>query len=228
MIEDKRYAGFLFDMDGTLLDSTAVIHRVWGRWASDHGFDPERFIEKIHGIRAEDVISRLNLPDIDVAAEVRKVLAAETADIDGIVSIVGAVAFLQSLPPDRWAIVTSAPRELALRRLRSVEIDIPEILITAEDVQFGKPDPECFRQGAARLGLDPARCLVFEDAAAGIAAGEAAGSDVLVVAATHATVPPNRPFIRNYDELGVDLDHRAGMRLFQTSSLGRDAHSLGN
>lgn len=213
MIEERRYAGFLFDMDGTLLDSTAVIHRVWGKWALEHGFDPARFIETIHGIRAEDVIARSNIPGLDVEAETKLILAAENADVSGIIPIRGVVDFLQSLPSERWAIVTSAPRELAVKRLACVGISIPDVLITAEDVVHGKPNPECFRLGAARLGLQATDCLVFEDAAAGIAAGEAAGSDVLLVASVkHAVTPVGRQFINDYEGLIVDFD-ASGIRL---------------
>ncbi len=131
-----------------------------------------------------------------------------------IVPIAGVLAFLQSLPPDRWAIVTSAPRELALRRLQCVGITIPDILVTADDVEFGKPDPECYRLGAARLGLEPSDCLVFEDAAAGIAAGEAAACDVMIVAGVRSTVTPaSRQFIGSYDDISIDLDENGGMRV---------------
>jgi sugar-phosphatase len=152
----KTYAAFLFDMDGTLLSSIAAAERVWGAWARRHGLDVDTFLPTIHGVRAEDTIRRQNLAGIDVDAEVEWVHQGELDDVEGVVAIDGIVDFLNALPGDRWAIVTS-----------------------------GKPEPDCFLLAAERLGVKASDCLVFEDAPAGIAAGEAAGADVMVITATH-------------------------------------------
>ena len=182
----KSYAAFLFDMDGTLLNSIPVVERIWGEWATRHGLEPEVFLKTVHGIRAVDTIRALALPGVDPEQEAADLLVAEMADFTGIIAIPGAVAFLNSLPPERWAIVTSAPRELADRRLEAAGIPLPRVMIAGEDVKAGKPSPECYRMGAEQLGFDAADCLVFEDAVAGILAGEAAGADVVVITATHA------------------------------------------
>ncbi|WP_413728594.1 HAD-IA family hydrolase [Sodalis sp. RH19] len=185
MYSDQRFAAFLFDMDGTLLNSIASAERVWSRWAARHGLDVATFLPTIHGVRSVETIRRLNLPGVDPEAEARAITQAEIEDTDGIVPIAHAPDFLAALPPDRWAIVTSAPRELALRRLRAAGLRVPALLISAEDVVRGKPAPDCYLMAADRLGVDAGRCLVFEDAPAGIAAAEAAGARVVVITATH-------------------------------------------
>lgn len=185
MIPAKPYAAFLFDMDGTVLDSIAVAERVWGDWARRHGLDVEAFLPTIHGVRAEETIRRQNLAGVDIAVETLAILRAEVADVEGVIPIPGAEAFLRALPADRWAVVTSAQRALALRRMAAAGLPIPAVLITAEDVTRGKPAPDGYRLAAERLGVAPEACLVFEDAPAGVQAGEAAGADVVVITATH-------------------------------------------
>jgi sugar-phosphatase len=184
---DRAYDAFLFDMDGTLLNSIAVVERVWSEWARRHGLEPEVFLKTIHGIRASDVIRGLGLPGVDPAHEADLLLEEEMEDVSGIVEIPDAVRFLNAIPEDRWAIVTSAPIELARRRMAAAGIPMPKVIVSGGEVRSGKPSPEGYLLGASRLGVDPARCLVFEDAVAGILAGEAAGAHVTVITETHAT-----------------------------------------
>lgn len=184
---DKTYDAFLFDMDGTVLNSIAVVERVWSEWGLRHGFEPEVLLKTIHGVRASDSIRQLGLPGVDPIAEAKLLLKEEMEDFEGIVEIPGSIRFLNALPPDRWGIVTSAPIELALRRMAAAGIPMPKMIVSGEEVSSGKPSPECYLLGASRLGVDPARCLVFEDAVAGILAGEGAGADVTVITETHAT-----------------------------------------
>jgi mannitol-1-/sugar-/sorbitol-6-phosphatase len=186
VLPGKDYAGFLFDMDGTILSSTAAAERVWGRWAAKMGLDVESFLPTMHGRRGIDTITGLNLPGIDPAAEAEKILQGEIEDVEGVVAIAGAAEFLAALPPERWAIVTSSPIELAKRRLGAAGIPVPRMMVTAEDVTIGKPDPQGYILGAERLGVRSDEVLVFEDVLAGIQAGEAAGSDVMVITATHS------------------------------------------
>jgi sugar-phosphatase len=203
----RRFAAFLFDMDGTILSSIASAERVWAMWARDHGLDVAAFLPTIHGVQSVETIRRLNLPGVDPVAEAAAITRAEMDDVDDIDAIAGAPAFLQSLPADRWAVVTSAPRLLAERRLAAAGLPLPPLLITAEDVERGKPAPDCFLLAAERLGVDAADCLVFEDAAAGIAAGEAAGAEVIVITATHAhPMRTARVTVASYEMLSVAID----------------------
>lgn len=172
-------------MDGTVLNSIAAAERIWAAWALRHGVDVESFLPTIHGVRAIDTINRLALPGVDAEAEAAFITEAEIEDVEGIIEVLGAAIFLKSLPANQWAIVTSAPKALALRRMAAAGIPQPLVMVTAEDVSAGKPDPAGYRLAATRLGVDPADCLIFEDATVGILAAEAAGADLIVVTATH-------------------------------------------
>lgn len=188
VIYGRAFAGLLFDMDGTLLSSVASAERCWSRWARDIGLDPADVLAIMHGVRAVDTMRRLGVADTE--GEAARLTAIEMEDVDGIVALPGAVTFTTALPENRWAIVTSAPRELAERRLTAAGLTPPAIFITAEDITHGKPAPDGYLLAAERLGVDPAACLVLEDAPAGIAAGQAAGAHVLVLTATHGTPLP--------------------------------------
>jgi len=181
----RDYAAFLFDMDGTILTSIKAAERVWGRWAAGHGLDVAAFLPTIHGKRTEDTIRAQALTGIDPLAEAARITAAEIEDVEGIEAIAGVAAFLASLPAPRWAIVTSAPRKLALARIAAAGLPLPPVLVAAEDVQRGKPAPDPFLLGAEKLGVAAGDCLVFEDTLAGLHSAEAAGMDSVVVTVTH-------------------------------------------
>jgi mannitol-1-/sugar-/sorbitol-6-phosphatase len=199
---DRVFAAFLFDMDGTLLSSIAAAERVWTAWARRHGVDVPTLLAHMHGMRAIDTIRRLDLPGMDAHAEAAAITQAEIDDVAGVEAIAGAAAFLAALPIDRWAVVTSAPRALAERRMAAAGLPLPRVLITAEDVSAGKPAPDGYRLAARRLGHEARDCVVFEDAAAGILAGEAAGAAVVVIGATHRQplVTPH-PYVNSYGSL---------------------------
>ncbi len=204
---NKSFAAFLFDMDGTILTSIIAAERVWAAWARRLGVDVDTFLPTIHGMRAIDTVRRLGLPGVDAEAEAAYILREEIADVGGIEAIAGAAAFLKSLPPARWAIVTSAPKALAMRRLEAAGLPLPATIVTSEDVQQGKPAPDCFLLGAKRLGVAVTDCLVFEDAKAGVSAAEAAGAQVAVITATH-TQPfaTSHPTLPDYNGLTVKTD----------------------
>lgn len=175
----------LFDNDGTLVSSMESVHRCWTRWAREYGITDEEFARvELHGRPAAEIIAEL-LPGPVRAAALARIETLEVEDVaGGVLLLPGAKDLLSALPAGRWAVVTSATRPLAEARLREVGIDFPE-LVAADDVTRGKPDPEPFLLAAARLGVDPARCVVFEDAPAGLAAGRAAGMRTVALTTTH-------------------------------------------
>ncbi|UJW77624.1 HAD-IA family hydrolase [Rhizobium sp. SL42] len=213
---DKTFAAFLFDMDGTILNSIEVAERVWTEWALRHDVDVEALLATIHGRKAIETIARLGLPGIDPAEEVRLLTLAEIADVAGVEPIAGAADFLDALPAGRWAIVTSAPRALALVRLEAAGFRTPPLLIAGEDVENGKPAPDCFLLTAERLGQRIEDCLVFEDAPAGIEAAEAAGASVIVISATHRTrLETPHPSVADYKDIAGRFTADGYLRLFQ-------------
>jgi sugar-phosphatase len=213
----STFDAFLFDMDGTILNSIAVAERVWGAWAWKFGLNPEVFLPTIHGRRAFETISSLGLPDIDPEAEAAAITQAEIDEINGVFAITGAQRFLSSLPSHRWAVVTSAPAALAKRRIEAAGLPMPATIVTSEDVRRGKPAPDCFILAAERLSVDPAHCLVFEDAEVGIAAATAAGCQVVVITETHKRrmTGVHRQF-ENYERIKPKISN-AGLGLIQSN-----------
>ncbi|ASK96799.1 phosphatase [Xanthomonas citri pv. vignicola] len=171
----------MFDMDGTLLDSTAVVEKIWLAWAERHNVDSSKLLAGIHGVQSKDVIRRFGPSGVDLAGEEEALLNAELAALDGVVAIAGANEFIARLDPSAWAVVTSAPRALAEARMRAVGLPPPPLLIAAEDVEKGKPDPEGFLKAASMLGVPIGDCLIFEDSEAGIQAARAAGASFVAI-----------------------------------------------
>ncbi|MFF1557145.1 HAD-IA family hydrolase [Streptomyces sp. NPDC058279] len=181
----------LLDMDGTLVNSDAVVERCWREWAVAHGLDPQEALKVVHGRQGYATMAIL-LPERPMEqnhAENAEMLARETADTDGVVPIEGAPEFMAAIADLQHALVTSADATLAGARMTAAGLPMPRVRVTAESVGASKPDPEGFLKGAAELGVDPADCIVFEDSAAGIAAGQAAGMRVVGIgprASAHA------------------------------------------
>ncbi|MFD9589657.1 HAD-IA family hydrolase [Streptomyces sp. NPDC059980] len=173
----------LLDMDGTLVNSDVVVERCWRRWADRHGLDGDEVMKVVHGRQGYASMAVL-LPDRPMEqnyADNTRMLAEETADMDGVVEIPGATEFLTSLAGVPHALVTSADVALSNGRMAAAGLGLPDVRVTAESVGASKPDPEGFLKGAAELGVAPEDCIVFEDSGAGIAAGRAAGMRVVGV-----------------------------------------------
>ena len=177
--------GVLFDLDGVLVDSTPAVARVWTTWANKHGFVPEEVVRQAHGRPSIATIREL-LPDGDHAAENSEVERGEIEDVDGVIPLPGALEILQALAQTRWTIATSCTQRLAEVRIRVAGLPLPKKMVTSDDIQRGKPDPEPYIKAAQILGLAPADCIVVEDAPAGIRAGRAAGARVLALRTTAA------------------------------------------
>lgn len=175
----------LFDLDGVLVDSRAVVERTWARWAARHGLRIPDLVERAHGRRSVETVTEV-APWLDAIAESAWLAAAELADTHGLRSLPGAAGALAALAHARHAIVTSCGRPLAERRLRAVGLPVPRVLITADEVAAGKPAPDGYLAAARAFGVSPRECVVIEDAPAGIAAGRAAGARVVALATTFA------------------------------------------
>ncbi|MGF2948708.1 HAD-IA family hydrolase [Microbacterium alcoholitolerans] len=178
----------LLDMDGTLVDSTAVVERLWLEWAKPHGLDPDFVLEVVHGRQGHQSMA-IMLPERDHAInliENQQMLERETGDVEGVIAIGGAQRLLDALQQHPHAIVTSADVALMTARMDAAGLSIPELRVTAESVSASKPHPEGFLKAASLLGIDPADCIVFEDSEAGIQAGLAAGMTVIGVGSAAA------------------------------------------
>jgi sugar-phosphatase len=178
-----KCSAILFDLDGVLVDSTPSVSRQWTLWAKENNIDPQK-VELVHGRPTIEGV-RLVAPHLDVEAEAKKIEQREMEDEEGVVVMPGAVKLLKSLPRQRWGIVTSGTRQLAMSRLRVGNLPVPEVLISADDVVNGKPNPEPYLKGAALLKMKPAECLVIEDAPAGIDAAHGAGMKVVGLMTTY-------------------------------------------
>jgi sugar-phosphatase len=181
---EVQVAGLLFDMDGVLISSIGSVNRCWRRWAEHYGVPDAANFHIPHGTRAVDIVKTLR-PDIDPAEGLRYIEDLELADVDDLEVLPGVKALLTSLPAERWAIVTSATKRLAIGRLEVAKLPVPERFVTGDMVMLGKPAPEPYLKGASLIGARPQDCLVVEDAPSGIRAGVAAGCRVLGVLGTH-------------------------------------------
>ncbi len=177
-----RAGALLVDLDGTLVDSTLPVRRVWGAFAERHGLEPEEVHHFAHGRPSRETV-RLLVPNVDHDTEAAALEAAEVGDTRGVRPLPGAAALLASQLP--LAIVTSCSTVLATARLRAAGLPVPRVLVSSDGLERGKPDPACFLIGARRVGVEPAQCVVLEDAPNGIRAGRAAGAMVVALRTTH-------------------------------------------
>lgn len=187
----------LFDLDGVLVDSAECVERTWRRWAEVNGLDPAEVIDAAHGRRTIETV-RAVAPHLAAEAEVERLAASESHETEGIYEISGARELLKALPERSWAVVTSGIRAVAELRIRHTRLPVPPVLVCADEIKVGKPDPEGYLTAAERLDVDPGQCMVIEDAPPGIEAARAAGMRVIgivgtygdnALAAAHAVVP---------------------------------------
>ena len=177
-------SAILFDLDGVLVDSTRSVARQWRLWAEENNIDPEKLLAIAHGRRTIEVV-RILAPHLDAKAEETKLEKREADDIDGVAVMPGAADLLKSIPEGLWCVVTSGTRYLATSRLRFAQLPIPRVLVAADDVQKGKPDPEPYLKGAELLKVKPAECLVIEDAPNGIRSAHAGGMKAIALTSTY-------------------------------------------
>ncbi len=176
--------GVLFDMDGILISSIASVERSWTKWALSRDVNPAKAVETAHGRRAIETIALLR-PDLNSMQELGVIEDIEIEDGKDITILPGVETLLAALPLDRWTVVTSATERLARARLAQAGLPVPGRMITADQVDKGKPEPDPYLAGAKLLGFPAADCVVFEDSGSGVLAGDAAGCTVIATTFSH-------------------------------------------
>ena len=212
-----RAEALLLDMDGTLVHSTTEVETVWRLWCQGHRLDPAPVLAMCHGVRSREVIRAL-APQLDLAREVALLDELEIQHAGVAEPIAGARTLLGALSPARWVLVTSASQRVARHRLASAGLPLPRLLIGAEDVVRGKPDPEPYLLAARRLGLAPADCLVFEDAPAGIRSALQAGCQVVQIGGDKRLDDGVRARLEDWRQIRLTEDE-AGLQLCMANLL---------
>jgi sugar-phosphatase len=205
----------LFDSDGVLVDSNDDGDRAWSRWAGEHGLAPEDVLDGVHGRRSKETVARF-LPEAQRADGVALIDELEISTAGATRPVPGAAELLRSLPGAGWAVVTSASPALLRARFAGARLPQPPVLVTGDDVREGKPAPDGYLRAAAELGVPIADCVVFEDSAAGIAAGRAAGAAHVVGVGEGALATDADPVVRDLRDIrwdGRTLDIPAGSQL---------------
>lgn len=190
----------LFDLDGVLADSSSSVVSHWETFASWYGLPPARLLAEMHGRRADDLMRDYLDPEL-VPEAYERFVALEANDCNGTRALPGARQLLAALAPSEWAVVTSGARVVAEGRLRAASLPMPWLLVSADDVACGKPNPEGYLMAAAALSVPVSACLVVEDSPTGMRAGRAAGCSVLGLVTTHAP----EQVMRLCDALAQDL-----------------------
>lgn len=177
-------AAILFDLDGVLVDSTGSVTRQWRRWAEENKIDPQKVVEIAHGVRTIEIVRKL-APHLDAVSEAVRLEKREAADHEGVAVMPGAADLLKAIPEGRWCVVTSGTRYLATARLKLANLPTPKVLVAADDVSKGKPDPQPYLMAARLLGMNSVECLVIEDAPAGIRSAHAGGMKAIGITSTY-------------------------------------------
>jgi len=202
----KPNRAVIFDLDGVLVDSTGVVERAWRWWAEEQGVPVAQVLAIAHGRPSRDVVRELT-PHLDGDEQARRLDGWETEHSEGLIAVPGAAECVATARRGPWAVVTSGGRELASERLLTAGLPLPPVLVTADDVEHGKPHPEPYERAGRALVLAPASCLVVEDAPAGVAAAKGAGMMVIAVSTTH------EPDALREANLVLDSMHEANAQL---------------
>jgi mannitol-1-/sugar-/sorbitol-6-phosphatase len=203
---ERVYDKVIFDMDGTLVDSRTAVERAWRKWAQKHGVSAGKILAVAHGRRTQEVLELFAPEGMDIEREARELEGEEGEEARDIVAVPGAVELLRWIPAGDWAVVTSASRQLASRRLLAAGLPLPDVLVSAEDVSTGKPHPQGYLLASDRMRARAADCLVFEDAHAGILAAKGAGCDVVAITAAHPqAVEADCPKVVNFHCISFSL-----------------------
>lgn len=215
----RVYDKVIFDMDGTLVDSRAVVERAWRTWALEHGVSPDELLPISHGRRTHEILQLFAPEGTDIDRETSELEMKEANDAGAVSAVPGALELLRWIPDPHWAVVTSATRELALRRLSAAGLPLPKLLISAEDVSQGKPHPQGYLRAIDRMGARPGDCLVFEDAHAGILAAKAAGCDVVAISGARPHhFEADCPAVENFHGISFALKSQMRPRRWQGRS----------
>ena len=203
-----RCEAILFDMDGTLVDSTAVVERAWTWWAERHGLPLAEILQFSHGRPTRGTMEHF-LPVTDVTAEAGEMERYEENRTDGIRAVPGAQVAVLEAQKGAWGVVTSAPRGLAEARLHAAGLPVPRVLVPADEIEHGKPHPEGYLKAAKQLNIEPNRCLVFEDTRPGIEAAHAADMAVIGLLTTfpQASLGCER-VIRDFRDIRIEYADR--------------------
>jgi sugar-phosphatase len=185
-LRPEPVSAVLFDLDGVLVDSRRVVERAWRQWAQEQEIRAEDVLAVAHGRIARDVV-RIFAPQSNIHEQVLRIARHEARDSGGLAAFPGALECVGVASRGRWGVVTSGGRKLATGRLVAAGLPVPEIMVTADDVTSGKPDPEPYERARRELDVPASGCVVVEDAPAGIQAGKRAGMTVLAVTTTHAS-----------------------------------------
>lgn len=172
----------LFDLDGTLVESTGAISDILAEWANEIGQPVQTILDFSHGKRSIDIVRAFAAPD-QVDEMYTKLTQKFVQSADQTTAISGAKDFLNQLIEQNipWAVVSSSEAILIQARLAAAGLPQPTLFVSAEDVKQGKPSPEGYLLAAEKLGISIQDCVVFEDAEAGVLAAQSATAQVVIV-----------------------------------------------
>ncbi len=176
----------LFDLDGVLIDSNHVYEAHWEIWAQQRGISYSHILEVHHGRPVTETI-QIVAPHLNPIAEAEayRDQLLSSNHLKHVHPFPGVASLLHNLPSSRWAIATSAPRDSAMQMLFHADLPLPKVFVSGDDVGIGKPAPYPYLRAAWGLNHEIDRCVVIEDAPAGIRSGRVAGAHVIAVQTTN-------------------------------------------